>query len=460
MATSTNPSHQSISPSTAAKITFIGAGSTVFLKNILGDIFLESDIPGNLELSLYDIDGQRLEESRLVAEALNSKYNQGKARVTTWLGVEQRKDSLAGADFVINTIQIGGYDPATIVDFEIPKKYGLRQTIADTLGIGGIFRGLRTFPIMEQLGQEIEQVAPKALMLNYTNPMAIVTGALTNYTQVPTVGLCHSVQVCASHLLRDLDMSAEHLRWTIAGINHMAWLLDVRDGEQDLYPEIKRRAAEKNRKALTDPSQKHHDMVRYEIMKHFGYYITESSEHNAEYTPYWIKSGHPELIDAYNIPLDEYPRRCIQQIKDWAAQKDHILSDHGLDHTPSVEYAAPIIAGVLTDRPRRIHGNVKNTNLIPNLPTDAIVEVPILIDGNGLNPCAVPALPTQCAALNMTNINVQLLTLEAAAQRSKDRVYQAAMLDPHTAAELTLDQIRSLCDELFEAHSRWLPEYR
>jgi alpha-galactosidase len=442
------------------KIVFVGAGSTVFVKNIVGDLFLEPSVPADVELALYDIDATRLEESRLVVAALNGRYNGERATITTFLGVPNRKAALTGADVVINTIQVGGYEPATVADFEIPKRYGLRQTIGDTLGIGGIFRGLRTIPVVLDIAEELAAVAPRALVLNYTNPMAIVTGALLHHSPIATVGLCHSVQVCAPMLLEDLGISASNLRWKIAGINHMAWLLEVRDGETDLYPEIRKRAAEKNR-AAREAGTPHHDMVRYEIMRHFGYYVTESSEHNAEYTPFWIKSHQPSLIDEFGIPLDEYPRRCVTQIAEWAEQKEEILAGNALEHARSVEYAADIVGALVTDVPARIHGNVVNHGAIPNLPEDAIVEIPLMIDGNGINPMSnAGALPRQCAALNMTNISVQLMTIEAAAMRSRDAVYQAAMLDPHTATELSPDQIVALCDDLFAAHREWLPEYR
>lgn len=442
------------------KIVFVGAGSTVFVKNIVGDLFLEPTVPAASAIALYDIDGARLEESRLVVDALNARYNGGRATIETYLGVDRRRAALANADVVINTIQVGGYRPATVVDFDIPKRYGLRQTIGDTLGIGGIFRGLRTIPVMFDIAADMDAVAPGALLLNYTNPMAIVTGAVLHHTPVRAVGLCHSVQVCAPMLLADLGMEATDLRWKIAGINHMAWLLEVRDGARDLYPEIRRRAAEKNRDAR-ESATTHHDMVRYEIMRLFGYYITESSEHNAEYTPYWIKTGRPELVDAFGIPLDEYPRRCEQQIADWAEQKEAILAGDALEHTRSMEYAAAIVGALATDTPARIHGNVVNRGAIANLPDDAIVEIPIMVDANGLNPTGdIGSLPPQCAALNMTNINVQTMTVHAAVERRREAVYQAALLDPHTAAELAPDQIVSLCDELLDAHAAWLPEYR
>ena len=277
---------------------------------------------------------------------------------------------------MICAIQVGGYEPCTVTDFEVPKKYGLRQTIGDTLGIGGIFRALRTLPVFEDNARDMEEVCPDAWLLNYVNPMAILTGYMQRYTGVKTVGLCHSVQACVPELLRPLGMSTEGVQWKIAGINHMAWLLEVtRDGE-DLYPEIKRRAF-----ARTD---KHHDMVRYEIMKQFGYYVTESSEHNAEYMPYFIKSRNPELIEQFNIPLDEYPRRCVAQIQGWEAMRKELVENKDLSHSRSHEYGSYIMEAMETDTPYKIGGNVLNTGLITNLPQEACVEVPCLVDASGV----------------------------------------------------------------------------
>ncbi|MGL1892909.1 MAG: alpha-glucosidase/alpha-galactosidase [Spirochaetaceae bacterium] len=436
------------------KITFVGAGSTIFLKNLLGDSFLYESLKDS-EIALYDIDNERLEESRLVLESMNNTINDGRATVFTYLGVKQRKDALKDANFVFNAIQVGGYEPATIVDFDIPKKYGLRQTIGDTVGIGGIFRGLRTIPVVIDIVKDMEVVCPDALFLNYTNPMAMVTGAIQRVSNIKSVGLCHSVQVCAPDLLKSLDMEVKDLRWHVAGINHMAWLLEVRDGDEDLYPEIKKRAAAKN------SSGKHDDMIRFQMMKYFGYYIAESSEHFSEYTPYWIRRDSPELIENFNIPLDEYPRRCIEQIDDWNRRKDDIISGKGLVHEKTKEYGADIMNAVVTDIPICIHGNMINrAGYISNLITDAIVEIPCMIDGNGVNGVFVGALPTQCAALNSTNISVQLMTIEAALTQSKDAVYRAAMLDPHTSQDLPIEKITQMCDELLEAHKQWLPEYK
>jgi alpha-galactosidase len=444
-----------------AKITFLGAGSTVFAKNILGDALLTPSLR-DADIALYDIDAERLEDSFLMLNTLNFTVNGGKARIARYLGAAERKEALRGADFAVNAIQVGGYDPATIIDFEIPKRYGLRQTIGDTLGIGGIFRGLRTVAAMEDIARDMEEVCPGAWLLNYTNPMAIVTGALLRGSGVKTVGLCHSVQTCARTLLEDVGLSVpeERLNWRIAGINHMAWLLEITDGGRDLYPEIKRRAAEINAAARAPGGRKHGDMVRLELMRHFGCYVTESSEHNAEYTPYWIKRDRPDLIEEFNIPLDEYPRRCVAQIEAWKKRRREIVETPTLGHEKTNEFGSYIMDAVVTGVPYRIHGNVLNRGLIPNLPADAVVEVPCLVDKNGVQGCLSGPLPTQCAALNMTNVNVQLLAVEAALGRKRDLVYQAAYLDPRTAAELTLDQIRSLCDDLFEAHRAMLPEYR
>ena len=438
------------------KITFMGAGSTVFARNVLGDCMCTPALR-DAKIALYDIDEKRLKESEIILKALNHNVNEDRACITTYLGVENRKDALRDADFVVNAIQVGGYEPCTVTDFEIPKKYGLRQTIGDTLGIGGIMRGLRTIPVMEEFARDMEEVCPNTLFLNYTNPMAILTGYMQRYTKIRTVGLCHSVQVCTEGLLKGLGMEdrLEGATDLIAGINHMAWLLDVRDRDgKDLYPEIKARALKKN------AEEKHGDMIRYEYIRNLGYYCTESSEHNSEYNPFYIKSRYPELIERYNIPLDEYPRRCVNQIAGWEEERDNILKDGKITHERSREYASYIMEAVVTNKPYQIGGNVLNTGLIDNLPADACVEVPCLVNGNGINPCHVGRLPVQLAAMNQTNINVQLLTIEAARTRDRNHIYQAAMLDPHTAAELSVDDIRSMCDELIEAHGVYMEMYK
>lgn len=437
------------------KITFMGAGSTVFVRNVIGDCMCTPALQ-DAQIALYDIDSKRLAESEIMLKALNKNINEGRSAIRTYLGPDNRKEALRDADFVVNAIQVGFYDPCTIIDFEVPKKYGLRQTIADTLGIGGIMRGLRTIPVLEEFAADMEEVCPNALFLNYTNPMAILTGYMQRYTKVKTVGLCHSVQVCSENLLKDLGMEdkLEGRKELIAGINHMGWLLELRDKDgNDLYPEVRKRALEKN------AAGKHHDMVRYEYIRHLGYYCTESSEHNAEYNPFFLKADHPELVDQFNIPLDEYPRRCIKQIADWEDEKNRILKDGIISHDRSREYASHIMEAVLTNQPLKIGGNVVNNGLISNLPDDACVEVPCLVDGMGIHPCSVGRLPVQLAAMNMTNINAQLMTIEAARTRRKEDIYRAAMLDPHTAAELSLDEIVRMCDDLIEAHGSYMEMY-
>ena len=431
-----------------SKITFLGAGSTVFAKNILGDCMTVPALQG-FEFALHDIDAKRLSESESILN--NLKVFLGKdVQIKSYAN---RKEALKGAKYVINAIQVGGYEPSTVIDFEIPKKYGLRQTIADTIGIGGIFRNLRTIPVMLEFARDIEEVCPDALFLNYTNPMVVLTGVMNRFTKVKTIGLCHSVQMCSHDLLRDLGMETDNVVDTIAGINHMAWLLDVKRNGEDLYPEIKRRAKEKQK-------EKHHDMVRYELMDKFGFYITESSEHNAEYHPYFIKSNYPELIERFNIPLDEYPRRCIEQIENWETMRDDMVNNKALTHERSHEYGSRIIEAIETNTSFTFGGNVLNTGrLISNLPEKAVVEVKCIADGSGITPTYVGDLPEQCAALNRTNINTQVLTIEAAITGKKEHIYQAAMLDPHTAAELSIDDIISLCDDLIEAHGDWLPKF-
>ena len=340
------------------KITFMGAGSTVFAKNVLGDSMMTPALAEST-IALYDIDADRLNESKLMLDTIN-RNNGSKAKIETYLGVENRKDALRNANYVVDAIQVGGYEPCTVTDFEIPKKYGLKQTIADTLGIGGIFRALRTIPVLFDFAKDMEEVCPDAWFLNYTNPLAMLSGAMQRYTGVKTVGLCHSVQVCCEGLMKGLGMDYdESVQWKVAGINHQAWLLEVTKDGKDLYPEIKRRAAAR--------TEKHNDMVRYEVMKRFGYYITESSEHNAEYMPYFIKDKYPELIDRFNIPLDEYPRRCIKQIADWAARRDELLMDPHLTHERSREYASYIMEAMETNVPFKFGGNVINNGLITKL---------------------------------------------------------------------------------------------
>jgi len=434
------------------KITFLGAGSSVFVRNLLGDCMLSSHLH-DTTYALYDIDSERLNDSYHMLMNLNASINQNRATFKRYVGLESLPDALKGSDFVINAIQVGGYIPSTVVDFDIPKRYGLRQTIADTIGVGGIFRALRTIPVVSMFAEQIEKNCPNAIFINYSNPMGILTGYLQRYTNVKTVGLCHSVQKCARELLVGVGMQFdETVQYKIAGINHMAWLLEITQNGKDLYPEIKRRASEQG--------CPENDKVRHEIMRRFGYYVTESSEHNAEYMPYFIKRNYPDLIEKLNIPLDEYPRRCERHINTWAKMKDDLTHNPKLTHEISREYAAKIIESTITNIPYKFGGNVINKGIIPNLPEAACVEVPCISDAGGIAATYVGDLPEQCAALNRTNINVQLLTIEAARTFSRQSVYHAVMLDPHTSAELSLDEIVHMCDDLFEAHKDWLPVYR
>ncbi|MDK8179262.1 alpha-glucosidase/alpha-galactosidase [Paenibacillus sp. UMB4589-SE434] len=431
-----------------SKITFLGAGSTVFAKNVLGDCMLTPALQ-DFELALYDINAERLADSERMLLNL-VKTTRSSCRIVVY---HNRKEALRHAKYVVNAIQVGGYEPCTVTDFEIPKKYGLRQTIADTVGIGGIFRNLRTIPVLLDFAKDMQEVCPDAWFLNYTNPMAVLTNVMNTYGGIRTIGLCHSVQSCIPDLFYDLGLDVEGVQSHIAGINHMAWLLEVSKDGVDLYPEIKRRALEKQQ-------NKHHDMVRYELMFKFGYYVTESSEHSAEYHPYFIKSTAPELIERYHIPLDEYPRRCVSQINSWKQLREQLIHNKELEHEKSGEYASRIFEAMETGVPFKFGGNVMNTGLITNLPSEACVEVPCFADRSGIHTTHIGALPPQLAALNRTNINTQLLTIEAAITSKKEHIYHAAMLDPHTSAELTLDQIVALCDDLIEAHGSWLPLFQ
>ncbi|MFA5692689.1 MAG: alpha-glucosidase/alpha-galactosidase [Acholeplasmataceae bacterium] len=427
------------------KVTFVGAGSTVFAKNILGDLILMDDL-GEFEIALYDIDFNRLDETYVMLNKINHKYN-GKAKITKY---HNRKEAFKNSTYIINAIQVGGYEPCTVWDFEIPKKYGLRHTIADTMGVGGIMRALRTIPVLDSMAKEIKEVAPNSLFINLTNPMAMLTIYIEKVLKLKTIGLCHSVQVCVKGLFETLDMMDYYdtCTWEIAGINHQAWLLKIQDQNgTDLYPEIKKRSLDSKY-----DSNKQWDLVRHDMMHRFGYYITESSEHNAEYSNWYIKSKYPELIKKYNIPLDEYPRRCVEQIKDWDELKKEIVYGDVI-HNMSNEYAAKIIRAIELNDPFVFHGNVLNNDLIKNLPNNCSVEVPCVADKNGIRPISVENLPEICAAINRTNINVQTLLVEAAISKQREDVYKAAYLDMHTSSELSLDDIKNMMDELLDIQS-------
>jgi len=457
------------------KITFVGAGSTVFAKNLMGDILSFPELAEST-LSLFDIDEERLKTSQIVAhkvaDALGAKPS---IEATT-----DRERALEGTDYAINMIQVGGYKPSTVVDFEIPKKYGLRQTIADTLGIGGIMRAVRTVPVLLSMCRDMERLCPEVLHLNYVNPMAMNCWALNRASRIKTVGLCHSVQHTAGELARDVGVPADEINYLAAGINHVAFYLKFERNGQDLYPEL-RRVLEEGRVPSTN-------RVRYEMLRRLGYFVTESSEHFSEYVPWFIKQGRPDLVERFNIPLDEYLRRCEVQIENWEKLRDKledpttsfsvqdVTSEH-TDHTPtdgsvrddarmlremltikrSPEYGSLIIHSLETGEPRVVYGNVLNEGLIDNLP-ECCVEVPCVVDKNGVQPTRIGSLPPQLAALMQTNVSVQALTVEAILTGNKDHLYHAAMFDPHTAAELDLDAIHDLVDDLLEAHGAWVPE--
>ncbi|CAN7717370.1 alpha-glucosidase/alpha-galactosidase [Mesorhizobium sp. LjRoot246] len=439
------------------KITFIGAGSTVFMKNIVGDLLQRSSLSG-ATIALMDINPQRLEESAIVVNKLIATLGV-KAKAETHS--DQRK-ALAGADFVVVAFQIGGYEPCTVTDFEVPKKYGLRQTIADTLGVGGIMRGLRTVPHLWKICEDMLAVCPQAIMLQYVNPMAINTWAISEkYPDIRQVGLCHSVQGTAMELAHDLDLPYEDIRYRSAGINHMAFYLKFEhrqpDGSyRDLYPDLVC-AYREGRAPKPGWNPRCPNKVRYEMLTRLGYFVTESSEHFAEYTPYFIKEGRPDLIEKYGIPLDEYPKRCIEQIERWKGQAEAYRSADRIEVEQSREYASSIMNSVWTGEPSVIYGNVRNNGCITSLPRDCAAEVPCLVDASGIQPTYVGELPPQLTALIRTNINVQELTVRALMTENREHIYHAAMMDPHTSAELDLDQIWSLVDDLLAAHGDWLP---
>lgn len=432
------------------KITFIGAGSTVFAKNLMGDILSYPEL-ANSTLTLMDIDAERLHTSQVVAHKVARAVNASPTIEAT----TNRRQALEGADYVICMIQVAGYKPGTVTDFEIPKQYGLRQTIADTLGIGGIMRGLRTIPVLLDIVRDMEDLCPDALFINYVNPMCMNQWALSRASTIKTVGLCHSVPHTAGELAHDIGVPLEQINYRVAGINHMAFYLTFEHKEtgEDLYPRI--------HQVVQEGRVPDWNRVRYDMFKRLGYFVTESSEHFSEYVPWYIKRDRPDLIDDFNIPLDEYIRRCEVQIADWQDLR-HKLEDEDQDLTieRSVEYGSLIIHSMETGTPRTIYGNVANQGIISNLPDGCCVEVPCLVDKNGIQPTVIGELPPHLAALMQTNINVQALTVEAALTCKRDHIYHAAMLDPHTAAELSLDQIWSLVDDLIAAHGDWLPQYQ
>ncbi|MEQ1769477.1 MAG: alpha-glucosidase/alpha-galactosidase [Devosia sp.] len=441
------------------KITFIGAGSTVFMKNIVGDV-LQRDALRDARIALMDINPERLAESAVIAGKLVQTLGT-KATIETF---DDQRRALDGADFVVVCFQIGGYDPCTITDFDVPKRFGLRQTIADTLGIGGIMRGIRTVPHLWSICEDMLAVCPDAIMLQYVNPMAINTWAIAaRYPAIKQVGLCHSVQGTAHELARDLEIDPSTLRYRAAGINHMAFYLNFEQVQPDgsmknLYPDLLS-AYREGRAPKHKQGSRQNNKVRYEMLTRLGYFVTESSEHFAEYVPWFIKEGRDDLIQKFGIRLDEYPKRCVEQIARWKEEAARYKTANSVEIRESHEYASEIMNSRWTGQPSVIYGNVRNNGLITSLPEGCAVEVPCLVDRNGIQPTHIGALPPQLTALIRTNVNVQELTVQALLTENREHIYHAAMMDPHTAAELDLDQIWHLVDELLIAHDAWLPNW-
>jgi alpha-galactosidase len=442
------------------KITFIGAGSTVFMRNIIGDVLQRPSLSA-ATIALMDLNPERLGESEVVAGKLIRTLGVS-AKVETY--TEQKK-ALEGADFVVVAFQIGGYEPCTVTDFEVPKKYGLRHTIADTLGVGGIMRGLRTVPHLWKICEDMMQICPNAILLQYVNPMAINTWAIAEkFPKIKQVGLCHSVQGTAYELARDLEIPLSEIRYRAAGINHMAFYLNFEHRQPDgsyknLYPDLLKGYREGRFPKPSHWNPRCPNKVRYEMLTRLGYFVTESSEHFAEYTPYFIKDGRDDLIEKFGIPLDEYPKRCVEQIARWKAEAETLKNSDTIEIKESHEYASEIMNSVWTGQPSVIYGNVRNNGCITSLPYNCAAEVPCLVDSNGIQPTFIGELPPQLTALIRTNINVQELTVRAMITENREHVYHAAMMDPHTSAELDLDQIWNLTDDLIKAHGDWLPAW-
>ncbi len=420
------------------KVAMIGAGSVVFSRNLTGDILGFPEFR-NAHFSYMDVDADRLQ----VGAALCRKMATAVGAAPTIDATTDRRKALDGADFVINMVQIGGFD-STLVDFEIPRKYGLNFTIADTTGPGGLFRALRTFPMLSGLCRDMEQVAPRATLLNYSNPMSMNMQTVTRTSGVPAVGLCHSVQGTFDQLMRYLGEDPAAVAFTCAGINHMAFYLKVAKDGVDLYP----RLFEK----LDDPKVYNTNKVRFELMRRLGYYVTESSEHNAEYSAHFIPHGAAQT-ERFAVPIDEYLRRCDGIVDEFDRMKTFAASDEPspVPHR-SHEYGSTIIHSIATGTPSVVYGNMPNNGAVSNLPKNAIVEVPTMVDRSGLRLATVGELPPQLVGYMMPHVTQQELFIRAATEGRRDHVYQAAMFDPLTAATLPPDQIVDLCDELIAAH--------
>jgi alpha-galactosidase len=437
------------------KITFIGAGSLVFTRNLTNDILLTPALSDST-IALMDVDAQRLEQSRQIVQSMIDRRG-SKATVVATL---DRKQAIEGSDYVITTFQQGGLD-AYKLDIEIPQQYGVEQCVGDTLGPGGVFRALRTIPVLIDICSEIDQFAPDALLLNYVNPMAANCWAIAASIGLPHVGLCHSVQGTSELLAQWIKTPYDDVIFFCAGINHQAFFLEFRTKEEDLYPKIFA--------AVEDPAVYGQEPVRIDLLKYFGYFVTESSGHASEYAPYFRKSAkmvNNDLVPRFTDPVNDwfefgrtggYLRHCFDRVQKFQQEYDSILQGE-LTPERTHEYGARIIEAIETNRPITINGNIPNDDLIDNLPAGCCVEVPCLVDANGIQPIKVGSLPPQLAALNRTNINVQELIVEAALTGSKEAVYHAVMLDPLTAAVCTLPQIHELVDKMLAAEAQWLPK--
>jgi alpha-galactosidase len=426
------------------KITIIGAGSVEFTKNVLADILSFPELKGSVTVALHDIDVERLATAEAMARYTNEATGAG-ARIESHL---DRRKALERTDYAINEIQVGGR-AGLLKDFEIPSRYGLRQTIADTLGIGGIIRGLRTLPVMIAIGDDMADVCPNAHLLNYTNPMAQVPWAVYAGSRFSgVVGLCHSVRDTEEFLAKTAGVPQEEISYTTAGLNHQAFVVRFERRGEDLYPLID--------EAIARDPEGLGRRVRVEIYRRFGFFPTESSEHSAEYVPWFMR--HDEMIERFRIPVDDYIGRTSESLADYREIERKLGAGEEFAIEPMSELASEVIHSIETGEPRRIYVNVRNGGLIDGYPEDCTVEVPCLVDGNGVQPIRVGSLPPQITALNRTYLNVAELTVRAVLEGDRRHVYHAAMLDPNTAASLTLDQIRSMCDDLIEAHGELIPE--
>lgn len=431
-----------------AKVAIIGAGSVEFTRNVMADLSSYPELQGQLHVALHDIDPERLGYAQRAAENIVARAGAGHT-VSAHL---DRREAFDGADYLINEIQVGGV-PSTTIDFDIPRTYGLRQTIADTIGIGGIMRGLRTIPVMIEMADQMATLCPNGLLLNYTNPMAMVPWGIYAGSAWPaarTIGVCHSVRDTHHFLAETVRVPEEDIRFVTAGFNHQCFVytFEHRHTGEDLYPRL-HTAVDADPEGLGR-------RVRVEIFKRFGYFPTESSEHSSEYVPWFIR--HDDQVERFRVEIDEYLRRSEQNIVEWKEMKELLDAGKELDIELNDELASQIVRAVETGVPRDIYANVRNDGLIDGLPEDACVEVPAVADANGVSPTRVGAIPTQTLALNRTFLNVVELTVKAVLEGRRDHVYQAALLDPNTAAHLSTAQTLAMVDDLIAAHGDKIPE--